>query len=125
MLVSALWWEGKERGVLLATLNPEIELLLTDEIMTEFMAVVSRRKFSGFPRDRISQFIEILLETAVVVEPKTNIDAIGEDPNDKRILECAVEGGANFIVTGDRHLLKLGSYRGIKIVTASEILKFI
>jgi putative PIN family toxin of toxin-antitoxin system len=69
VLVSALWWEGNERRALLATQNPEVDLLLSDDILTEFLAVVARKKFSGFPREGISQFIEILLETAVLVEP--------------------------------------------------------
>jgi len=47
---------------------------------------------------------------------------IEQDPDDNRILECAVEGNVNYIVSGDRHLLNLGRYRGIEIITISEFL---
>jgi predicted nucleic acid-binding protein len=48
---------------------------------------------------------------------------IAEDPDDNRVLECAVKGGAELIVSGDRHLLKLAQYRGIAIVTVRQFLE--
>ena len=57
-----------------------------------------------------------------LVTPRTAIDAVKEDPDDNRILECGVEAGSEFIVTSDRDLLRMGEYRSIKIVTASQFL---
>jgi predicted nucleic acid-binding protein len=54
---------------------------------------------------------------ANVVEPDFKLDAVPDDPDDNRVLECAVAGKADFIVSGDRHLLRIGSYEGIAIVT--------
>ena len=61
---------------------------------------------------------------AVVVPGVTSVsDVIPEDPTDERVLATAVEGGANLIVSGDRHLLELGEFKGIVIVTARQWLE--
>ena len=50
------------------------------------------------------------------------LHVIQDDPDDNRVLECAVKGSADYIVTGDRHLLRLGSYEAIAIVTVRQFL---
>jgi predicted nucleic acid-binding protein len=55
---------------------------------------------------------------AHVVEPRERLDVIKEDPPDNRILECAVKARADFIVSGNKHLLKLKEFRGAIIVRA-------
>jgi predicted nucleic acid-binding protein len=50
------------------------------------------------------------------------LHVIADDPDDNRVLECAVKGSADYIVTGDRHLLKLGSYEASAIVTVRQFL---
>ena len=69
-------------------------------------------------------FLRARLETvAEIVEPEEVLDVIAEDPDDNRVLECAVKGRADLIVSGDRHLLKLGSYQGIAIVTVRQFME--
>jgi putative PIN family toxin of toxin-antitoxin system len=60
---------------------------------------------------------------AVIEEPGFVLHAIPDDPDDNRVLECAVAGKADFIVSGDRHLLRLGSHAGIHVQTAREFLE--
>lgn len=55
--------------------------------------------------------------------PRRTIDAIKEDPDDNRILECALEAGSEFIVTSDKDLLRLGEYASIRIVKPSQLLE--
>lgn len=57
------------------------------------------------------------------VEPKSAIKLVREDPDDNRILECAVEAGADVIVTGDEHLLRLREALGISLLSADEFLQ--
>ena len=57
-----------------------------------------------------------------LIEPKESIKVIKDDPKDDMVLECAVEGKADFIVSGDPHLLKLKEFRSIKIVTPKQFL---
>ena len=66
---------------------------------------------------------EQLAKLGNLVTPKKAIDAIKEDPDDNRILECAVAGNAGLIVSGDRHLTRLESFRGIGIVRPVNLLR--
>lgn len=65
--------------------------------------------------------IDLIMRAGEVVQPSTRLHVIAEDPEDDRVLECAVEGRADAIVTGDRHLLKLGTFRRISILRAKDI----
>ena len=58
------------------------------------------------------------------VEPKQRIDAV-KDPTDNRILECAAASGSDYLVSGDKHLLKLGQYQGIKIVSPADFIQMV
>ena len=60
---------------------------------------------------------------AEVVEPQKTLRVIAEDPDDNRVLECSLDGKADVIVSGDRHLLKVGKYQGISIVTVRQFLE--
>jgi hypothetical protein len=59
------------------------------------------------------------------VEPVERIEVIIEDPTDNRILECAVASRSEYLVTGDRHLLKIGQFAGTKIVKAASLLELV
>jgi predicted nucleic acid-binding protein len=64
-----------------------------------------------------------MARTGKVVVPRIALDVIHDDPDDNRILECAVAGHADVIVSGDRHLLRLKSYEGIPIVRPVDFLR--
>jgi predicted nucleic acid-binding protein len=66
--------------------------------------------------------ISAMENTATWVDPQQQITRIVADPADNRVLEAAVEGGADYIVTGDRHLLDLKQHEGIEIVTPADFL---
>ena len=56
---------------------------------------------------------------------KTKLKVVKEDPKDDMVIETAYDGHADFIVTGDGHLLELESFRGIKITTVEKALKLL
>lgn len=60
--------------------------------------------------------------SARMVDPEETLSVVTDDPDDDRVLECAIQGAADYIVTGDRHLLSLGSFRGIAIVKVRDFL---
>jgi predicted nucleic acid-binding protein len=62
-------------------------------------------------------FVRDLGDLAIVTPGQLRLSVIREDPDDDRYLECAVEGHAEYIVSGDRHLLALGTYRDIAIMS--------
>jgi uncharacterized protein len=63
-----------------------------------------------------------LEDAADVVDPHLVLDVVKDDPDDNRVLECAVAGGADYIVSGDRHLLQLKAHAGIPILTTRQFL---
>ena len=122
VLISAPGWNGNERAVLLETLSDDMDLLLSEDIINEFLHVLSYDKFASISIEKISLFIEIITETSVIVDTKTKISVVKDDPDDNRILECAVDGNADHIISGDKHLLPLKVYEGIRILSAREFL---
>ena len=58
-----------------------------------------------------------------MVEPDFKLDAVPDDPDDNRVLECAVAGKADSIVSGDRHLLRVGCFEGTAIVTVRQFME--
>jgi putative PIN family toxin of toxin-antitoxin system len=95
--------------------------LVTSAILLDELDEKLRLKFGLSAMD--AEQVRAKLEgTALVVTPEVVLKVIIEDPDDDRVLECAVAGEADYIVSGDRHLLKLGSYQGISIVTAREFI---
>jgi putative PIN family toxin of toxin-antitoxin system len=103
--------------------------LVTSEAIVDEVTDVLRRPF--FRDDRhvdetdVARARQVLLTDAVVVSPPQRLEVVEADPDDKRILECAVEGGADYIVSGDHHLLDLRLYKGIRIVTVRQFLSIL
>lgn len=65
---------------------------------------------------------KVVFDTNVlIVTPKIKVDAVKEDPDDNKIIECALESNAEYIISYDKHLLKLKEYQRIKIVRPEEI----
>ncbi|MFH1774405.1 MAG: putative toxin-antitoxin system toxin component, PIN family [Methanobacteriota archaeon] len=72
---------------------------------------------------RTDQIINNILKISRLIEVRTSVNAIKRDPDDNKVLACAVESKSEYLVSGDVHLLDLKEYKGINIVTASEMLK--
>ncbi len=79
---------------------------------------------SKFSRDReeLSRVAVLLGEMREIVEPTVPLDVFRDGP-DNRILECAAEGKAEVIVTGDKAMLAIGEYEGIRLITLADYLK--
>jgi putative PIN family toxin of toxin-antitoxin system len=101
------------------------EILLSVALLTEFEMVVRRRKFAAyFSAEQRDQFIEALLDEAEWVAPAVVITAC-RDPKDNLVLELAVSGRADYIVTSDLDLLALDPFQGIRIVTPERFLELL
>jgi len=86
--------------------------------------VISREKF-GFTKQKISSALEAILSYSEIINPDIKVDIIKPDPDDNKILECEIACNAQYIVSGDSHLLDLREYGNIKIInpkTALELL---
>ena len=118
--ISALNFGGLPDRVLDLARAGSIRLAISDAIVNEVTRVL-RHKF-GWADDAIALAKEQIAGFTERVEPEGQIDRIVEDPTDNRILECASAGAAEFLVTGDRHLLKLGLHEATRIVSPAEFL---
>jgi putative PIN family toxin of toxin-antitoxin system len=99
----------------------QYHLLISRAILTE-VADVLRTDF-GWNDRTIVQHLKLLARAGEIITPTVTLNVIPEDPDDDRILECAVDGRANLIVSGDRHLRRLRVYQGISIIRPIDFLR--
>jgi uncharacterized protein len=101
------------------------EVLLSLELLEELSDVLGREKFDRFvTSDERDEFLETFVERAMLVEVIERVQEC-RDPKDDKILELALNGQAEYIVSGDKDLLVLNPFRGVKIVTAEEFLRVV
>jgi len=118
--------ESQPGRIIKAWRADSFELLISDLIMKEIDDVLHRDKIYKkyhLTEDRIKRALEVLRLYAVRIPQKTTISMIKDDPSDNRVIECATDGNADYIVSGDRHLLALKSFRNTIILQPSEFLK--
>lgn len=113
---------GKAEQAWLLAVEGEIDVYTSVPIMME-LAGKLREKFH-WEDSRIKAVVRHVTRIAEVVKPDIKLKILADDP-DNRILECAQYAGAEFIVTGDKHLLDLILFEGIKIMTLSEFVEMI
>ncbi len=121
ILLSGFLFGGKSREVLSLAVKGEVLILISHQLLEEVMEVNSRPRFS-LPPTVIQDFAVELLNISRLVTTRSHFHTITRDQDDNRVLECAVDGRAEFIVSGDADLLDLGVFRSIKIVNAAEFL---
>lgn len=124
VFVSALISTRSIPALLLDEAGKKYSLFISKEILGEVEDVISREKF-GFSKQKISSALEAILSFSEIINPEIKVDVIKSDPDDNKILECAIACMASYIVSGDSHLLELREYGSIKIInpkTALELL---
>ena len=117
---------GKPGQLLLQCKNGEFELLLSKPILEECAKVLRYKRIRTRHKlddEQIDQAVTDIGALAAIISVNIELDAVPEDPKDNMVVECALAGGADYIVSGDRHLLDLGEYEGIRIVTPSDFLR--
>jgi hypothetical protein len=122
VLISAILFGGKPRQILEKAIRGEIRLCLSEPILEELKGVLQRSKFDYTP-EMIQFILTELMGIADFVNPSETLNVVLEDPEDNRVLECAVEAKANYIISGDLHLLKLSKYRNIEVLNAAAFLE--
>jgi putative PIN family toxin of toxin-antitoxin system len=126
VLVSSLITRGKPRELWFKARRKSFTLILSREIISEFVKVMNREKFSRYVSEEdMKVFLQALYEIALFVKIKSRFKIIKEDPNDDTILRTAYDSKADYIVSGDKHLLLLQEFKGIRIVTVNEMLKIL
>jgi len=101
------------------------DLLVSEPILAEHQRVLLYERLLPLHRltvDDVAAVVSGFRLLSIVVTPTRTLEVVTADPTDNRFIECAEEGGAEFIVSGDRHLLDAGEYRGIQILAPSALL---
>jgi uncharacterized protein len=114
VIVSALVFGGVPRLVFEMVEDDRCELYYSSEIQSETGRIL-RDKF-GWDEEKLDRYLRTFWSLGTKVIPQGRVDAVREDPDDNRIIECALAADADVIVSGDKHLLKLGAYQGIAIL---------
>ena len=122
VLIFSVVFGGKPRDVFTEVLKGRIKPAISKDILDEMEGVLSGKKFQ-YPKPIIRYIRSALEDLAEFVTPETRVKVIEDDPNDNRILECGLEAKADFIISGDHHLLELKEHQGIRIITPSDLMK--
>jgi putative PIN family toxin of toxin-antitoxin system len=126
VLVSILFKKTLAREFSQAIEKQKIEIYTSKEILKELVRVMTYPKIESIFRNsginKRSALVS-LTERLKVVEPKKRINIIKVDPSDNRILECGIEAKVKYIVSGNKHLLRLRKFKNIEIITPREFLE--
>ena len=112
--VSGLLRPGLVTTVTDAAIAGRYQALISAVLLHELSAVLRRPRFA-IPTEAIEPLLHEIHEACEMVEPTATLRVVREDPADNRVLECAMAGHADLIVSGDHHLLNLREHAGIPI----------
>jgi putative PIN family toxin of toxin-antitoxin system len=121
VMVSA-YLGGRLETIIVAWIEGKFVLTVSNQIVNEYINVLSRPKFK-IARAELDDFAALILSKAEFVVPGESIRVVEADPSDNKFLEAAVTGQADYIVSGDKHLRDLKEFRGIAILTPSAFLE--
>jgi putative PIN family toxin of toxin-antitoxin system len=121
VLVSGLLFGGLPRTFLNQATAQSFTLVTSVELL-EGLGETLANKFH-FDGTDTRLFLERIRQIAEIARPNFRLHSVPDDEDDNRVLECAVAGNAEFIVSGDKHLLRLGAHAGIIIVTVRQFIQ--
>jgi len=128
-VISALLWKGEPHNLLAAARARRATTLHTSaKLLAELVDVLSRDKLASAvaatgenPETLLRRYVNLVQVHVPLAIPAVVLS----DPDDDEVLACAIAANAQFIVSGDRDLLSLKTYRGISIVSAAEAIRII
>jgi putative PIN family toxin of toxin-antitoxin system len=118
VIVSGLGWSGPPAKIVDAALEGRFALLTSEPLLAELRRVLAYPKLAKVI-DEAERLVDLVAASGEVIQT-SSVLAVVDDESDNRVLEAAVDGGADYIVSGDDDLLGLGSFQAIPIVTPGE-----
>lgn len=117
--------KGNPARIIRRWLDGEFDVLLSRPILEEIVRVTGyariQRKYKQVRENRL-EFVDLITEQSLWVQPAEDVSAIVADESDNRYLECTLAGGARYVVTGDQHLLEIADYQGVQIITPATFI---
>lgn len=122
VFISAFGWDGRPEAVLRLMEQGRVVNHLTSAIFEEMQRVVAYPKLR-FPPSLQVKILEFVFAWSKFVQPLEAPTVVLDDPDDDAFIACAVAAGASHIISGDPHLLRLGSFGNIRILTPVQFLE--
>ena len=125
--LSGIFWDREASKIIEKAGKKDIQIIISEDILSEIINVLNREsKFQKYLfnlRLSIEDILRTALSISTLIETKNKLDIIKADPKDNIILEAALEGKSEYIISYDNHLLNMIEFRGIKIISPGEFLK--
>ncbi len=122
VLISAIFWTGKPKQLLNRVRQQKITFITSNDLLNELKEILIRRdKPFHLSDNEASQVVETIRGLAEVVKIRSRI-TVCHDETDNKVLACAIDGKAESIISGDMHLLGLGSFKGVRIASVLDFL---
>jgi len=128
VVASGLLWDGRPARLIDAAQANEVELFTSRVLLAELTRILRRAKFTKAIAASGASLEELVLgyaELAILVTPVPIPPTVLDDPDDDHVLACALAGNAELVVSGDRDLLSLKTFRAIPIITPAEAMRII
>ena len=119
-MISGLLWKGKSYHCLLLARAGVIQSVYCNPMLAELTEKL-RGKFK-YSENQIHAVVADIRKYGERVEISGELKMVHADPDDDKLIECAVAGGASFIISSDNHLLTIGEYQNIKILSPDEFI---
>jgi hypothetical protein len=117
---------GKPDKIISLARAGKIDIFLSPQIFKEIERILlspKLRKIHKTTPEETSRFIEAFKEVIIITPGILEVDVVSDDPDDNKILACAIEGRVDYVVSGDHHLTNLQSFKGIPIINPDMFLK--
>jgi len=115
VFVSGVFFSGPPFQILRAWKDQELQIVVSLEILDEYYRV-GEELSAQFPETDLNPAFELVATKAELIEPAILDEAVCDDSDDDKFFACAIAGNTNLIISGDKHLLKMSGYKGIKVV---------
>jgi len=126
--VSAIIWGGLPASIIRAAEDHRITIVVSAEILQEINSTLAYPRLRDVYEDlkiKREELIEAILRIAKLVEVKTKVNIIHEDLADNKFLECALDGDADYLVSGDEHVLRIEHYQKTRILSVRHFLRIL
>jgi len=121
VFIAGIFYAGPPYQILKAWQEQRLDIVVSPPILEEYRRVGKRLSLQ-FPGVDLTPILELVAARAVVVKTVELSEPVCDDPDDDKFIACAISGQSQYIVSGDKHLLKQSGYKGLEIVTPRQFL---
>ncbi|HLC56157.1 MAG TPA: putative toxin-antitoxin system toxin component, PIN family [Candidatus Nanoarchaeia archaeon] len=125
VFISGIFWEGNFCSKIIDALkDKKIQSICSLEIIEEIVKTLSTFRIQ-MDKQLINNWRDIIIENSIMVRPSKKVNMVKDDPDDNKFIEAAIEGKAGYIISQDKHLLKIKEYEGIIIINPKDFIKIL